>query len=266
MKNDQYYFVFCYWDGFRERMPYCKKLTPFIPSKNQFLNKTEITGISSCDQPILHKKQVIFAFSKHTNDNMTICIVDNYYIQSHGYTKTRLKTVDDHLIPFEQKESICVYRGTLENGTTYNFKEFENKDGLNQREYLKKIKGQIENFDFSDEPKDIKDQLKYKYILDVDGFSNTWDATVWKLYSGSVLLKPESIWKQWYYDKLQPWVHYVPINNDFSDLNEKIKWCKEHEDECKKIVQNARNFVLDELNWEKVQKDMISIFKNYLQN
>jgi hypothetical protein len=64
-----------------------------------------------------------------------------------------------------------------------------------------------------------------------------------------------SNWKKWY--DLIEWVHYVPIKNDFSDLNEKIEWCLQHEEECKEIVKNARIFVSGTLNWEQVKKDTV---------
>ena len=94
--------------------------------------------------------------------------------------------------------------------------------------------------------------------MDIDGFSNTWDATVWKLYSGSVLLKTKSKWKQWYYDELKEWEHYVPIENDFSDLNDKIEWCIHNEEKCIKITENAHQFVFQRLNWERVKLDILS--------
>jgi glycosyltransferase involved in cell wall biosynthesis len=79
-----------------------------------------------------------------------------------------------------------------------------------------------------------------------------------------VLLKTDSIWEQWYYDKLHPWVHYVPVENDFSDLDEKIKWCILHDTECQTIVKNSREFVFKQLNWERVKKDTIGIFQKYI--
>lgn len=263
LTSSKYYFLLCFSDGYMERIPYCEKLIPFIPSKNQFSNKVELGDISNCSQPILHKHKYVFAFSKKTSDKMTICIPDRYYMNRNGY-KDNLDLIDKNQIPFEEKKAECIYRGLLDNGSMYNFKEYDDKSGLNQRNYLKKIQHEISNFDFKDDYKDIAEQIKYKYILDVDGWSSTWDATIWKLYSGSVLLKTDSVWEQWYYHELQPWVHYVPVKNDFSDLNQKIKWCIEHDTECKKIIKNAHTFVLNRLNWEAVKKDTIGIFQKYI--
>ena len=64
-------------------------------------------------------------------------------------------------------------------------------------------------------------------------------------YDSSVLLKVKSIWKQWYYDELKEYVHYVPVENDFSDLNERIQWCIDNNDKCEEITKNAKQFVIN---------------------
>ena len=41
----------------------------------------------------------------------------------------------------------------------------------------------------------------------------------WKLAGNSVVLKVEGRNEQWYYDRLVPWVHFVPVRADLSDLD-----------------------------------------------
>jgi hypothetical protein len=124
----------------------------------------------------------------------------------------------------------------------------------------------LKNVEYGENQLTIPEMMQYKYILDIDGWSNTWDATVWKLYSGSVLLKVKSVFKQWYYDDLKEWIHYVPVENDFSDLNEKIEWCIHNNDKCIEITNNAKQFVIEKLNWEKTKEYMVKSFKRYLLN
>jgi hypothetical protein len=83
------------------------------------------------------------------------------------------------------------------------------------------------------------EQLKYKYILDVDGFARTWDAWAWKTRSGSVILSQDSLWDSFFTRLFQAWVHYVPIANDFSDLQEKLRWCTEHDSDCMHMAQES---------------------------
>jgi hypothetical protein len=60
------------------------------------------------------------------------------------------------------------------------------------------------------------EQAAYKYALDVDG--NAWSARFRGLLTtGSVVLK-STVMPEWYHDRIQPWVHYVPVNLEYSDL------------------------------------------------
>lgn len=62
---------------------------------------------------------------------------------------------------------------------------------------------------------------------------------------GSVILKVESRQvadNMWYIPLLKPYVDHVPVKADLSDLEEKIRWCREHDDECRKIAENAKAF------------------------
>ncbi len=33
-------------------------------------------------------------------------------------------------------------------------------------------------------------------------------------------------WKMWFSHLLKPYIHYVPVKSDLSDLIEKIQWCR----------------------------------------
>lgn len=86
-----------------------------------------------------------------------------------------------------------------------------------------------------------EEQARYKYIVNVDGHVTAFRLSL-ELSTGSVILLVKSPWKIWYSDILKPYEHYVPVNEDLSNVIEQIKWCKEHDDDCRKIAQNARNF------------------------
>jgi hypothetical protein len=63
---------------------------------------------------------------------------------------------------------------------------------------------------------DHKASAAYKYVLDVDG--NAWSARFKGLLStGSVVLK-STIMPEWWSDRAQAWVHYVPVNVDYGDV------------------------------------------------
>lgn len=60
-------------------------------------------------------------------------------------------------------------------------------------------------------------QAKYKYLLALDGncFPGSFQ---WQLGSGSVVIKQESPYLEWYYGGLMPHVHYLPTRADAQDV------------------------------------------------
>ena len=72
---------------------------------------------------------------------------------------------------------------------------------------------------------------RWRYQIDIDGNSNAWEGLFTKLLTGSLVLKVESAFgfRQWYYDRLLPWRHVVPVAKDMSDLVEKVAWCRRDE-------------------------------------
>jgi hypothetical protein len=122
---------------------------------------------------------------------------------------------------------------------------------MNQREYFFSDNVSKKNVECSMYWVDSKDLVKFKYILDIDGMAATWDATAWKMNSGSVLFKTDSCWKQWFYEDFVPWKNYIPIKDDFSDMDEKFEWCESNPEECQKIIENNLNL------FQKVYRDKV---------
>jgi len=87
----------------------------------------------------------------------------------------------------------------------------------------------------------LEEQSTYKYIIHIEGHVQAYRLSI-ELAMRSVILLVESKYKLWFQDRLVPWVHYVPVESDLSDLDEKIQWCLGHDDECKKIADEARLF------------------------
>ena len=85
------------------------------------------------------------------------------------------------------------------------------------------------------------DQSQYKYILHIEGHVAAFRLSS-ELATRSVVLKVASEWKVWYEDKLVEYVHYVPVKSDLSDLMDQIRWCRDNDDKCRAIADNARAF------------------------
>ncbi|TNE69525.1 MAG: lipopolysaccharide-modifying protein [Rhodobacteraceae bacterium] len=83
-----------------------------------------------------------------------------------------------------------------------------------------------------------------KYALDVDGFSNAWCNFMQRLKLGCCVLKVDSQFgfRQWYYDQIVPFEHFVPVKSDLSDLAEKVDWVRSHDREAREIAEHGQAF------------------------
>ena len=48
--------------------------------------------------------------------------------------------------------------------------------------------------------------------------------------------------EEWFNHLLEPWVHYVPLSNDLSNLREQVQWIHENPEEVKTIAMNGQAF------------------------
>ena len=181
-------------------------------------------------------------------------------------------------IPWEKRQNIAFWRGgttdkgyTLENYQTkprflisclsHEFPQYVDAGlGRPKQEDLAELLNRsnaIKNF------ASIADHLQYKYLPVLDGWMCTYPGYQWRLLSGSVPFKQESDEMQYYYPQLKPFVHYVPIKNDMSDLIEKVKWAIQHDSECKTIAQNARSFALENLMPDDIYAYLYRVLKKY---
>lgn len=96
--------------------------------------------------------------------------------------------------------------------------------------------------------------LQYKYVICIDGNDKS-SSLNWLLYSNSIPIMPKPRFHSWL---CEPWlkseVHYVEVKEDFSDLVDKIEWCKLHDEECQEISKNGRDFILQ--NFGNIEKEM----------
>lgn len=89
------------------------------------------------------------------------------------------------------------------------------------------------------------DWIHDRYAIDVDGHSNTWSNMIARMHLGCCILKVESQfgYRQWYYDQLEPGVHFVPVKKDMSDLGEKLEWVRNYPNEAEEIAKAGQAFV-----------------------
>ena len=84
----------------------------------------------------------------------------------------------------------------------------------------------------------IEEQLQYRYLLSLEGNDVATDLK-WKLASSSLVLMPKPTKEGWLMEgKLEPWVHYVPVDSP-DDVEGEMQCLREHQAEVKNIIGNS---------------------------
>ena len=209
-------------------------------------------------------KYPVISFSRHFNDPTVILIPDSEFLSTQGFVDLK-RSIDDDDIPWETKHNTVIWRGGNHGigYDTYSARfDIKSKRGklLNQREAFIHITANnsmvsahfVNQNDLASVSR--KHMLNYKYQVDIDGEVNAWSGLWWKLYSNSVVFKVASHFQQWYYKLLQPWVHYIPLNANLTDFDEKLEWAVKNDDTCKQIAQNGKVFI-EQLTYDYAVRD-----------
>lgn len=65
-----------------------------------------------------------------------------------------------------------------------------------------------------------QDQIdRWKYLLDIEGAGYSGRTKVF-LNSPRIVFIVERRHKEWWYEHIKPWIHYIPVKSDLSDLEE----------------------------------------------
>jgi len=91
----------------------------------------------------------------------------------------------------------------------------------------------------------IRKLLQFKGIIMLEG-NDVASGLKWALLSQSVVLMPEPKHTSWAMEEwLQPWVHYVPLNQNATDVEEKMRWVLDHDDAAQRISERGTLWMQD---------------------
>jgi hypothetical protein len=110
----------------------------------------------------------------------------------------------------------------------------------------------------------FKELLKYKYLLDIGG--NGYSGRLkYLMFSRRPLLIVNRQYVEFYHEELEPYVHFIPVEEDLSDLLEKTKWLITHPIESKNIAINMFKFAVNRFKQKKLLEKVNTVFnKNFL--
>jgi hypothetical protein len=58
----------------------------------------------------------------------------------------------------------------------------------------------------------------------------------WKFASGRLVFKQHMPAVQWFQQFVRPWVHYIPVATNMSDLEDMWRWAENHPEEAQRIA------------------------------
>jgi hypothetical protein len=186
-----------------------------------------------------------------------------------------LKNIKYYDIPFHEKKNTVLWRGT-------------GKTTLHTR-FRKNIVSKYQNFDENiidikftsifDNDKDLneyiiaetmnyKEMLQYKFLLSIEG-NDVATNLKWSLLSNSVVLMAKPTKCSWFMeDNLIPFEHYVPLEDDYSNIEEMYTWCIENLEKCDTISKNATKYIekfLDDENEIYITNQVLECYFEYVK-
>jgi hypothetical protein len=73
-------------------------------------------------------------------------------------------------------------------------------------------------------------------------------------------------YETWFMEgRLQAGFHYVELNDDFSDLEEKVAYYNSNPEEALKIINNAQNYILQFLDEESEEALGVLVAEKYFK-
>ena len=114
----------------------------------------------------------------------------------------------------------------------------------------------------------IQEQSNYKYIIHVDGNIQAYRLLT-TMRTGSLILRVKSEYISWVDHLIKPNVHYILINADLSNLEERLQWCIQNDKKCETIAKNSLEFsttILDETIIKKYFQKILWSLSKYDSN
>ncbi|XP_020506412.1 protein O-glucosyltransferase 1 [Labrus bergylta] len=97
----------------------------------------------------------------------------------------------------------------------------------------------------------LVDHCKYKYLFNFRGVAASFRLKHLFL-CGSLVFHVGEEWQEFFYAQLKPWVHYIPVQQDLSDVRELLQFVKDNDDIAEEIATRGMEFILHHLRMQDI--------------
>ena len=112
----------------------------------------------------------------------------------------------------------------------------------------------------------LKQQLEYKFILAIEG-NDVASNLKWAMSSSSLVFMTKPKYETWFMEgTLKAGYHYAQLKDDYSDLEEKVNYYKEHTEEAKEIIHHANLYTKEFQNLYKEKLISLLVMQKYYEN
>ena len=257
--------------------------------------------LAASELPQLGHNEARFAVQLHDEDPDPCCfrfdaplqedgkgplIPDPYVLGSNGYASLRDQFAAEPLPTWEQRLPVAIWRGSstgsrclTQDTLSSNLRYRLCQQSLQLRHWLDARFTAVVQCPDDSAKSQLVSQLQalelmaprlspwhlalHRWIVEIDGNVNSW-GLLWKLLSGSCILRVESTRRQWYHQRLRAWEHVVPIAADLADLDRVLAWCQTHPAECAAIAKAGQQLAIDVV--QDLQQDQKLALQHYAAN
>jgi Glycosyl transferase family 90 len=214
------------------------------------------------------------AIQQHTVHQRCRLLERCWLVYQHGARRSPL--VDAKItLPYIRNNSKKISRYLSRNPDAASVEDDDSKDKESENESDDEIAD--DDVDLYGDKVSLEDMLQCKALIMLEG-NDVSSGLKWALFSNSVVLMPEPTLISWAMEeRLEPWVHYIPINvykdgfgskkssTALTDVEEKMQWVLDHDDQAQKIARAGKLWIADLVLHPDVATDEAAIFDEMMR-
>ncbi|XP_055239699.1 protein O-glucosyltransferase 1 isoform X3 [Gorilla gorilla gorilla] len=112
----------------------------------------------------------------------------------------------------------------------------------------------------------LVDHCKYKYLFNFRGVAASFRFKHLFL-CGSLVFHVGDEWLEFFYPQLKPWVHYIPVKTDLSNVQELLQFVKANDDVAQEIAERGSQFIRNHLQMDDITcywENLLSEYSKFL--